>query len=121
MYRVRSVMRVTTEGWNGALENVARINEVAEQRGWRQASVWTQTFGPFNELVLEVEYPDLATYERETAAFYADEEVMRLVQEGTKNMRGDDIGHNEIWQRADTVALATPASGTGFSPPEAEA
>jgi hypothetical protein len=96
---------VTQEGWPGALENLAQINEVAKQRGWHQATVWTQTFGPFNELSIELEYPDLATYERETAAFYADEEAMKLIMDGMQFRRGDDDpGYNDIWQRVDAVA-----------------
>ncbi len=104
MYRVRSVIKLTGEGWNGAIDNVQRINEIAKQRGWQQATVWTQTFGPFNEIAIEVEYPDLATYERETNAFLADEEAMKLVLDGQQYRRRDDLGFNDIWQRADTVA-----------------
>ena len=98
MYRVRSVIKVTVEGWPAAIENAARINELAEKRGWQKSTIWTQTFGPFNELAFEREYPDLATYERETAAFYADEEVMQLVLEGAKNRRADEPGFNEMWE-----------------------
>ena len=104
MYRVRNVVKVTHEGWPGAIENVARLNEVAKQRGWQQATVWTLTFGPFNEIAIEIEYPDLATYERETAAYFADEEAMKLNAEARQYMRSDDMGFNEIWQRAETVS-----------------
>ena len=104
MYRVRSVIKLKADGWNGAIENVRRINEIAKQRGWQQATVWTQTFGRYNEIALELEFPDLATYERETAAFNADEEAMGLSREGLKYLRGDDLGFNEIWQRAEPVA-----------------
>lgn len=106
MYRVRSLTKVTGDGWIGTLENIERLNQLAEQRGWQQATVWTQSFGPFNEIVMELDYPDLATYERETAAFYADEEAMRLVQEGRKYVRSDDVGHNELWQRTDASEYA---------------
>jgi hypothetical protein len=74
MYRVRSLLKVNRDGWNGAIENIARVNEIAKRRGWQQATAWTQTFGPFNENVIELEYPDLATYERETAAFLRGQE-----------------------------------------------
>ena len=58
MYRVRSVIKVTVEGWPAAIENAARINDLAEKRGWQKSTIWTQTFGPFNELAFEREYPD---------------------------------------------------------------
>ena len=101
MYRMRTVVKLTPEGWPGAIETFARINDVAKQRGWQQGSVWTQTFGPLNELSFELEYADMATYERETAAFYADEEAMKLVLAGTKYRRPDDPGYNDCWQRVD--------------------
>ena len=28
------------------------------------SGVWTQVVGPYNEVVVEVDYPDLATYEK---------------------------------------------------------
>ena len=102
MYRVRSVSKVTFEGWPAAITNAARINELAENRGWQASTIWTQTFGPFNELAFERDYPDLATYECETAAFYADKEVMQLVVEGVNNLRGDDPGFLEIWETIET-------------------
>ena len=103
MYRVRSVIKVTHDGWPGTIRNVERMNELAAKRGWQQATVWTQTFGPFNELSIEREYPDLATYERESAAFYADEEAMRLNVDGLRYRRGEDSGYNDIWERVDMV------------------
>ena len=67
---------------------------MAKERGWQQATVWTQTAGPLGELSLEIDYPDLATYERETAAYYADEEVMKPTMEGMQHLRSDP-GYNE--------------------------
>ena len=104
MYRVRNVLKVTPEGWNGTIETVSRINELGKQRGWQQATVWTQTVGPFGELSIEIEYPDLATYERETAAYFADEEVMKLQLEAMRYLRSNDAGYSEMWQRAEAVA-----------------
>ena len=41
MYRVRSVIKVTHDGWPGTIRNVERMNEMAAKRGWQQATVWT--------------------------------------------------------------------------------
>ena len=101
MYRMRSVIKVTHEGWPGAIDNVARQNEIARKRGWQQATVWTQAFGPYNELSIEVEYPDLAAYEREAAAFAADEEAMNLRHDAVKYRRGGDSGYSDCWERVD--------------------
>jgi len=104
MYRERALIRVTAEGWNGAIETYTRLNQIARERGWQQMTIWTQTFGPFGELVIETDYPDLDTYERETRAFFADEECMKLTMEGMTNLRQEAGGHNELWQRAEAVA-----------------
>jgi hypothetical protein len=101
MYRMRSVIKVTHEGWPSAIENVARMNELARKRGWQQATVWTQAFGPYNELSIELEYPDLATYEREAAAFGADDEAMNLRHDAVKYRRGGDSGYSDVWERVD--------------------
>jgi hypothetical protein len=55
------------------------------------------------ELAIEVDYPGLATYERETAAYFADEECMKLIVDGMKDVRPDSAGYNEMWQRAEPV------------------
>jgi hypothetical protein len=90
---------VTSSGWPEAIANLAAINELRKQRGWQQATVWTQTFGPFNELSIEFEYDDLASYERENAAFSADDEARRLRMEGRKHLRADGSGYSDIWER----------------------
>jgi hypothetical protein len=36
--------------------------------------------GNNNELIVEVEYPDLATYQRETEQVYGDAEFMKLIR-----------------------------------------
>ena len=101
MYRVRSVIKVTHDGWPGTIRNVELMNELAAKRGWQQATVWTQAFGPYNELSIELEYPDLATYEREAAAFAADEEAMNLRHDAVKYRRGGDSGYSDVWERVD--------------------
>lgn len=99
MYRERVVLMPTRESWPAAIENARRLNEIAKVRGWQEATIWTQTFGPFNEIVIETDYPDLATYEREHAEASADEETRDLRAEGRKYLRGDAMGHNELWER----------------------
>src|SRR4051794_6791765 len=44
--------------------------------GLAASTLWAPTFGTANEVVWEIDYPDLATYERENEAFYSDAEVM---------------------------------------------
>ena len=106
MYRERVLIRVTPDNWNATIQTFNRLNELRRERGWQESTIWTQTFGPFGELLIETDYPDLSTYERETAAFFSDEECMKLTMESMKTLRAGEPGHNEMWQRADQVAAA---------------
>ena len=106
MYRVRNLVKVSRDGWNGAIETAQRLNEISRKRGWQEGIIWTQSFGPYNEIVIEYDYPDLATYEREQAAVFADDEAMKVWIEGLQYVRADVMGQNELWQRAEPVAGA---------------
>jgi hypothetical protein len=41
------------------------------------AKLWAPTVGAANTVVWEIDYPDLASYQRENAVFYSDEEAMK--------------------------------------------
>ncbi len=106
MYRARTVFKLKPDGWNGALENVRRVNEIAKQRGWRQATVWTQTFGPFNEIAPRVRVPRPGHLRARNRGVLRGRGAMKLALEARQYMRSDDMGFNEIWQRAETVSGA---------------
>ncbi len=62
--------------FNDVLQVIDGLNELMRDRGWKEFTAWTTTVGKGNELILEAEYPDLATFERETQAFSSDAEAM---------------------------------------------
>ena len=103
MYRMRMRFKMKgLEGWNGFLGVVEEINAHAREKGWVQATAWTQSFGPFNEVELSMDYPDLATYERETNEFFADEKVTKLMTKFPEFVESG-AGYSEMWQKADPV------------------
>ncbi|HVQ19268.1 MAG TPA: hypothetical protein VMT27_09580 [Actinomycetes bacterium] len=51
-------------GWNQALDVLGESNRLAKERGWPTGTAWTLVSGPFNEIVVESDYADLAEYER---------------------------------------------------------
>jgi hypothetical protein len=61
-----------------------RLDSVMRERGWVAARVLVPTAGPNNEVVAEFEYPDLATYERQNKAFYADAEAFEAFRAGAE-------------------------------------
>ena len=60
----------TGSAWNDALGLIREIDEIQIAAGRATGTVWTQVVGPFNEMVIETDFPDLATYERESEALH---------------------------------------------------
>jgi hypothetical protein len=53
-------------------EVIARRREL----GLATATLWAPSFGVANKVVWEIDYPDLATFQRENETFYSDAEAM---------------------------------------------
>lgn len=81
-YRVRMVAEVRYGEFGAYLGTVRELAAVAEKRGWAPMRVLVPTVGRNNEIVIESDYPDLATYQRENEAFYADEEAFAAFRSG---------------------------------------
>ncbi|MGH2729786.1 MAG: NIPSNAP family protein [Actinomycetota bacterium] len=80
MYRQRVTSKVLYGRFNDYLQACEEMNEIARERGWSEATFWTPTFGVTNEFVVELEYPDLATFEEQSRESYADPEFMKLLR-----------------------------------------
>jgi hypothetical protein len=59
------------------MEIAEEVIALRRKLGLAEPSLWAPTFGTANEVVWEIEYPDLAAYQRENEAFYSDAEVMK--------------------------------------------
>jgi NIPSNAP len=80
MVRARFIVQVRYGHFAEYLKAVEQLNEVARERGWAEATFWVPTGGITNELIAEVDYPDLATFEREGQAQYSDAEWMKVIR-----------------------------------------
>lgn len=87
-------------GWNEALDLFHEINEIQLAAGRVPGIVLTQVVGPFNELVIETDYQDLATYERETEALMLDPAALKLFPR-FEEITVADKGYNELFMTAD--------------------
>jgi hypothetical protein len=90
----------TGSGWNDALDLIREIDEIQIAAGRKTGTVWTQVVGPFNEMVIETDYADLAEYERESDALMADPAVLKLFPRFEK-VTVDGKGYNELLMTAD--------------------
>jgi hypothetical protein len=101
MIRERNYFTIRdASGWNEALEMIHEIDEVQAAAGRATSTVWTQVAGPFYEIVIEVDYPDLASYEREQKAFNSDPQIAKMFG------RWDEVtvpgkGRNELFMTAE--------------------
>lgn len=63
-----------------------KLDDIMRERGWITARVLVPTAGRNNEVIAEFEYPDLATFERENSAFYADAAAFQAFQASAEFM-----------------------------------
>jgi hypothetical protein len=78
MYRFRYGLQVRYGHFNDFFANQQQQNELARSRGWPEATFWVPATGAVNTFIGEIEYPDLATYQRLNEMFRADGEAMAL-------------------------------------------
>lgn len=80
MVRHRLLAEVVYGHFAEYVETAEEMNRLAVSKGLREYSLWTPTVGTGNQVIFEAEYPDLATFERDTRAFYKDADLMKLVR-----------------------------------------
>jgi hypothetical protein len=103
MVRARFVVQVRYGHFADYLKALEQLNEIARERGWAGATFWVSPVGTANELIAEVEYPDLATFEREGEAQSADADWMKVIR-STVDMVVQGTGRSELYQTAPQLA-----------------
>ena len=78
MVRSRIIQTIKYGQFREAVQGLSELGRLCEARGLSPATFWSPLAGANNELVIETEYASLADMERETAAFYADADIMNL-------------------------------------------
>jgi NIPSNAP len=103
MVRARFIVQVRYGHFAEYLKALEQLNEIARARGWAEASFWVATAGTANELVADVDYPDLATFEREGQAQSSDADWMNVIR-STADMVVQGTGRTELLQTAPQLA-----------------
>ena len=80
MIRARFIAQVRYGHFADYLKALEQLNEISREQGWAEATFWVATAGTANEIFAEVDYPDLATFEREGEAQDADAEWMKVIR-----------------------------------------
>jgi hypothetical protein len=103
MVRARFITQVRYGHFADYLNAMEQLNEIARQRGWAEATFWVSVAGTANELIADVDFPDLATFEREGDAQSADAEWMRVIR-GTVDFVVQGTGRSELIVTAPQLA-----------------
>ena len=95
MYRHRTRQQILYGRFREYMEIAEEVIALRRKLGLAAATLWAPTFGTANEVIWEVDYPDLATFERENEAFYSDPEAMeqwrRLWQQAEQGSTHDEL------------------------------
>ena len=83
-YRVRLISEVKYGHFGEFMKTWKKLDSIMRDRGWVASRVLVPTAGPNNQVIAEFEYPDLATYERENKAFYADKAAFEAFRAGAE-------------------------------------
>jgi len=83
-YRFRLISEIRYGQFGEYATTWKRLDSIMRRRGWVTARLMVPTAGPNNQVVAEFEYPDLATFERENRAFYADEDAFGAFRAGAE-------------------------------------
>ena len=103
MVRARFIVQVRYGHFAEYLKAVEQLNGIARQRGWAEATFWVYTAGTANELIAEVDYADLATFEREGEAQSSDADWMNVIR-STVDFVVQGTGRTELLQSAPQLA-----------------
>ena len=77
MYRQWIRQQVQYGQFREYMEIAGELITLRRKLGLAESRLWAPVVGIANEIVWELEYPDLATFERENEAFYGDAEAMK--------------------------------------------
>jgi hypothetical protein len=101
MVRHRVHMVAELGKYRDALSWVAEMNAASRKLGLPEATVWAPLVGDFNNMIVETEYADLATFESLTDKFQNDPQAMAVFR------RGRDWGSASHWPK-DEVLISAP-------------
>lgn len=80
MYRQRvHIFPKTLDAYREVLATNEEMNKLAAEKGWAEGTLWGPAFGEL-EVVVEYDYPDLATFEHESKAMVTEPRALGVMQ-----------------------------------------
>ena len=84
MVRQRLHLVATLGKYREAVAWVAEMNAACRKLGLPEAKAWAPMSGDFNTIILESDYPDLATFDSLTDKFQKDPQAMAVFRKGNE-------------------------------------
>jgi hypothetical protein len=103
MVRARYIIQVRYGHFAEYLKALEQLNAIARARGWAEATFLVATAGTANEIIAEIDYPDLATFDREGQEQSSDGEWMNVIR-STVDFVVQGTGRTELLQTAPQLA-----------------
>jgi hypothetical protein len=103
MYRHSIRQQVRYGQFREYMELAGVVIAARDKLGLTSASLWAPMVGAANEVVWELYYPDLATFERENEAFYADGDAMKAWRD-LWQLTVEGSTRDELLQEAPNIA-----------------
>jgi hypothetical protein len=103
MYRTRLHQEVIYGHFREFMEVAGALQGLMRERGWAAGTLWTPTAGQSNLVIWETEYPDLASFQRESEALYSDKEAMDVVRQLSQHVVQGSV-HSELLEAAPILA-----------------
>ncbi len=85
-YRARQIGTIKYGQFGEYLKTFKKLEEISRARGWAEARLLSPVAGAGNEIVIEWDYPDLATFQKEGESFLADDEAFQLFRSGAQHI-----------------------------------
>jgi hypothetical protein len=102
MYQQRNTVTVRYGKFREYHAAMEQLNEIARQRGWREASMFVPVAGVDNQYICQWDFETLADYERETEAFFSDAEAMKVFR-GAAEFVIEGTSTSELLTSAPTI------------------
>lgn len=83
-YRMRMISEIKYGQFGAWVKTWQKLDSIMQERGWAPGRLLVPTAGANNQVIVEFEYPDLATFERENRAFYSDEKAFKAYRAGAE-------------------------------------
>jgi hypothetical protein len=105
-YRLQHVFKTRNAlAFDDAVQLLERLKTISGSQGFQERRTMTQAFGPVNQLMVNIDYPDLASYERESQSFFSLPEVREVVDQLTGLLRESDPGETTMWEDVSSEPL----------------